>query len=623
MILPTYGMDKTWRTIIENELESFKYKELKIYNKTVYLYGDTTGRVQYIQHYGTDLTVVNSARVSFGRESEDVTAKDEKLIKYLIKHRHTSTLEHCGVTFKFVVPLYVRSQHHRHRTWCLSGDTEITFNRPARWRKGQHCKQTGNKGAKFTMERLYALWNNPVYHKKIKNMLVRVYDEGTKKFTVSNLADVIYSGKKQTFKVTLDDGKTLRCSKDHKILTKEGWKRLEDAVGLEVASTGLASMSKESFFLTNGTEELWRSFDWVKQQREAGLSVSEIADNAGCSYHTIRKWLKRHGLQFNPLEAMQEYNKKNGVWNKGKSGYKINRKPMTEKHREAIIAARSGNRSNFWKGGVTSERAAIGRWTSEQAKGVHENYDYICQECGKRGGTLHAHHIKPVVDFPELAREFSNLITVCKPCHYKIHSGKEMSRNKRGTPLGGVYSRVISIEAMGYEDTYDLSISGHNHNFVANGIVVHNSYNEVSRRYTDENMQFYEPEVFRTQHKSNRQASNPGDLINPGLFEHLNLSDETTCSEYLRQHHLDCVNFYNNLIKAGVCREQARGVLPQNMYTEYYGTVNLSNLLKFIDLRTHAGAQWEIQRAAEACLDIAAELWPVTVRAYQDIRGAK
>ena len=77
------------------------------------------------------------------------------------------------------------------------------------------------------------------------------------------------------------------------------------------------------------------------------------------------------------------------------------------------------------------------------------------------------------------------------------------------------------------------------------------------------------------------------------------------------------------MIEAGVCREQARGVLPQNMYTEYYGTTNLSNLLKFIDLRTHEGAQWEIQMVAEACLDIAEELWPVAVGSYRNVKNEK
>tara|TARA_B100000902_G_scaffold387916_2_gene432724 strand:+ start:577 stop:804 length:228 start_codon:yes stop_codon:yes gene_type:complete len=71
------------------------------------------------------------------------------------------------------------------------------------------------------------------------------------------------------------------------------------------------------------------------------------------------------------------------------------------------------------------------------------------------------------------------------------------------------------------------------------------------------------------------------------------------------------------MTEAGICREQARGVLPQNLYTEYYGTVNLNNLLKFISLRTHEGAQWEIQKMAEACLSIAEDLWPIAVKAYR------
>ena len=71
----------------------------------------------------------------------------------------------------------------------------------------------------------------------------------------------------------------------------------------------------------------------------------------------------------------------------------------------------------------------------------------------------------------------------------------------------------------------------------------------------------------------------------------------------------------------GVCREQARMILPQNLYTEYYGTTNLNNLLKFIDLRTHMGAQWEIQKAAEACLEIATDLFPVTVDSYKEVRS--
>ncbi len=146
------------------------------------------------------------------------------------------------------------------------------------------------------------------------------------------------------------------------------------------------------------------------------------------------------------------------------------------------------------------------------------------------------------------------------------------------------------------------------------------SYNEISRRYTDVNIQFYSPEVFRTQHKSNRQASNINETKNPVMY-HFEDGGTLRAASLIKRHHEHSLKLFDDLISSGVCREQARGVLPQNMYTEYYGTVNLSNLLKFVDLRTHDGAQWEIQKAAEACLEIATDLFPETVGSYRRIRG--
>jgi thymidylate synthase ThyX len=86
-----------------------------MYEKSIKIYGDGIGGVDYVNHMGDDLTVVNSARVSFGVEKENLDGRDKKLINYLIRHKHTSTLEHNLVTFRFRVPLFVRSQHH-----CIS-----------------------------------------------------------------------------------------------------------------------------------------------------------------------------------------------------------------------------------------------------------------------------------------------------------------------------------------------------------------------------------------------------------------------------------------------------------------------------------------------------------------------
>jgi thymidylate synthase (FAD) len=73
-------------------------------------------------------------------------------------------------------------------------------------------------------------------------------------------------------------------------------------------------------------------------------------------------------------------------------------------------------------------------------------------------------------------------------------------------------------------------------------------------------------------------------------------------------------------MEKGVCREQARGVLPQNLYTEYYASANMNNVLKFIDLRSHEGAQYEIVKVAEAMRTILEDLFPETLAAYNEVK---
>ncbi len=145
------------------------------------------------------------------------------------------------------------------------------------------------------------------------------------------------------------------------------------------------------------------------------------------------------------------------------------------------------------------------------------------------------------------------------------------------------------------------------------------SYNEISRRYTDSDISFYEPVNFRTQHKSNRQASNIEETINPLMEFKTDFCSQPivkTASEAIIEHHKKSLRLFDDLISSGVCREQARGVLPQNLYTEYYATANLNNILKFISLRTHDGAQWEIRKLAESMLNIVENLWPVTIKSF-------
>ena len=142
------------------------------------------------------------------------------------------------------------------------------------------------------------------------------------------------------------------------------------------------------------------------------------------------------------------------------------------------------------------------------------------------------------------------------------------------------------------------------------------SYNEISRRYTEVDLKFYEPKMFRTQHDSNRQASNAEDLIDPTVAPRF-LDTYSKASDAMVEFHKYSLDFFNHLIDKGVCREQARGVLPQNLYTTYYASANLSNIIKFIELRDKPEAQQEIRVLAKAMKKFLKREFPHTAEAME------
>ena len=130
------------------------------------------------------------------------------------------------------------------------------------------------------------------------------------------------------------------------------------------------------------------------------------------------------------------------------------------------------------------------------------------------------------------------------------------------------------------------------------------SYNEISRRYTEIDLEFYTPVKLRKQAESNRQASYLDESF-----------DDEALREEIRQQNVKSLELYNHLLDKGVCREQARGVLPQNMMVTFWGTVDLSNLLHFLTLRDSDHAQSEIKEYAVAIKKLIKPIIP-NVAAY-------
>jgi len=81
---------------------------------------------------GSDLDVVNSARVSFDKEVSSLDSKDLSLINFLVKHKHDSTLRHCVMTFEVYAPLMVARQWYKHAVSSSHLDDQLGWNESSR-----------------------------------------------------------------------------------------------------------------------------------------------------------------------------------------------------------------------------------------------------------------------------------------------------------------------------------------------------------------------------------------------------------------------------------------------------------------------------------------------------------
>jgi thymidylate synthase (FAD) len=131
-------------------------------------------------------------------------------------------------------------------------------------------------------------------------------------------------------------------------------------------------------------------------------------------------------------------------------------------------------------------------------------------------------------------------------------------------------------------------------------------FNELSGRYVEfPEDEFFVPETFRRQARINKQGSE-GAIDGPEA-EQAHDAFLAACRNSVVQ--------YKKLISLGVCREQARCVLPLGLYSEVYWTVSLQAASHFIRLRTDGHAQWEIQQYAHAVRQIVEAVFPEGLKA--------
>tara|TARA_Y100000034_G_C6846161_1_gene383329 strand:+ start:218 stop:838 length:621 start_codon:yes stop_codon:yes gene_type:complete len=142
--------------------------------------------------------------------------------------------------------------------------------------------------------------------------------------------------------------------------------------------------------------------------------------------------------------------------------------------------------------------------------------------------------------------------------------------------------------------------------FVARQLVKHQVglvWNEMSRRYVDDEPEFYIPNEWRLASKNKKQGSSDETI----------LGDHLSIAFTLQQ----CKQTYENMLKAGIAPEMARMVLPQSLYTEWYWSGTLYAFARVCNLRCKPDAQRETQMIADQIDELAKDLFPVSWKAIR------
>lgn len=130
-------------------------------------------------------------------------------------------------------------------------------------------------------------------------------------------------------------------------------------------------------------------------------------------------------------------------------------------------------------------------------------------------------------------------------------------------------------------------------------------FNEISGRYVEFEPEYYVPEVFRTQSKDVKQGSDG--IVGANESFYLSVVYENSC--------IVAFDSYNEMLAAGVCKEQARMVLPLALYTEVYWTASLQAVAHFLNQRLDPHAQWEIREYAKAVKELILPLYSHSLNA--------
>lgn len=525
------------------------------------------GFVSLVDYLGGDQRIAEAAWVS---TMDEVSAEKKtpeavaKIINYMMREKHSSPFEQVELVFRCKMPIFVARQWVRHRTACLSANTVLHFDLPG------GIERRGNQLYKLTVGEVFEKFQptdnktrpdkqkNPYFKRnRVQQMMLRCVNEETGAVQHTQIVDIWESGIKFVYRVETASGAWAIMSADHACWSNRGWLRLKELVDLR-----------------NG-ELAWDS---------AAIHVVGPGKNTGVI------------PQFNPIDEVTE------IW--------------------TSVAGWEGMYEVSDQGRI--RRVAPGRGASiYKCKKLTISNGHAVVSLSRHGQTItKSVHCVVLESFvgPEEHMEV---------CHSDGNGLNNRLDNLRwGTPASNANDRVrdgattslrcyadeiVKVSLLREEMTYDLEVSGPWHNFSANGLIVHNSLNEMSGRYRVLPSESYIPTY-------DRMGGKGGEHNKQGTEGELLLESKQEIAQKITAGQEAAWTDYAWLNDAGLCNELARINLPLAAYTEWYWKIDLHNFFHFCALRRHAHAQWEIRQYANKMYELARAVAPWACDAFEEYR---
>jgi flavin-dependent thymidylate synthase len=523
--------------------------------------GDNIGFINLVSSMGDDLTVVNAARVSYSGRSESFTDKDKKLVRYLLKNNHSCYDEETEVYTKEGWK-YWRDVTDKDELASVISENEFTFEKPKRLVCSEYNGEMYNFKA-HTLD-LLVTPNHNVY---------------ISRRTSKGYGDYYLERADQT-------PKEFRMKLTSKYVSKEKGSDNDFyfgcLYGMFIGDGRIWTKNKINFRFKRNRKIKYLEFIL----RELNIEYEKIKQKDGVTEFRF--------VNPNPNVFVGDSKTK-----------RINRELslLNDKIREGIVdglkASGGSVKRNTWM------------YSSSSVNLIKDVQDLLTLEGLSSKINKFGIGVFPLMILTENSPIFDSRAGEIKKRKYigkiycaEVSSGKLLVRRNGYQSISGNSPLEHVQFTLNIKTPLFVERQWNRHRTWK-----YFSLNEVSRRYSSQNIEFYIPKEFRLQSDDNKQMSSK-EVLDP--------TETVIFYQRIKDQCRKGVAIYQEMIDKGVAREMARGVLCQFMYVNFYGTVDLHNLLWFLELRRHPHAQEEIRRYAFAIENIIKEVVPFTYQAWEE-----